>query len=629
MELEDKFLLGPDLWKQKLRDVLKHHFDPPGHPPIVTAAAIASANKLIKDPNVIAEWLTHARDLKAVEMELPGVYEAARSTFGDRPVLAIRGISDIVGFKRHAKWTKYACQTAASLTYALLRTGPISPRSGLGSSLPPESTKIVANFKHLQADLSSVLADRNGPARWKGIRGLIDRYKAIRPVTSEVAKCLARINRAAASESRSIGQASSFWDDAMKNVLEAYRAEKAMSIQKIEILHLFSEYAVDYSQSGLTIGVELNKLSKSLRDADEELGQHIFKMDRSAATDEQIYSRTALLSQRSKANRAIATLLRKRGGAGSANAQQAEIDKRRKKSLRYAEEAVGGSTDQACRFERVLSWFANSNRTDDPMAEAGVDELRALVAEGYSTPAGYELCKQLNFRHLYPEVIEVFSGAFASDKNHRRAYENVKSFAWAVKGLNDSCQSDKSLRPNVEAGATKAKMWLEECISCEYHTAFDLVLLAYMRSILGEDSGASIEALSGLYPAGGGIWNELISLADEKDYSANAKDGLLLGLNDPQVWNLIGTYLKTWTNRHELAIDYYERARTIDPRHPMYSLNKALTFAGISKWKEADRALKECDARRHHRYAWYKANQASIDALRYEIERSKEAGAFV
>ena len=60
-----------------------------------------------------------------MEMELAGVYQAA---WGYRkPVLAIRGISDIVGFKRSPEWTRYACHTAAAFLLALLRSRPIIP----------------------------------------------------------------------------------------------------------------------------------------------------------------------------------------------------------------------------------------------------------------------------------------------------------------------------------------------------------------------------------------------------------------------------------------------------------------------------------------------------------------------
>jgi hypothetical protein len=58
-------------------------------------------------------------------MELAGVYQAAWGY--QKPVLAIRGISDVVGFKRSPDWTRYACHTAAAFTVALLISRPIIP----------------------------------------------------------------------------------------------------------------------------------------------------------------------------------------------------------------------------------------------------------------------------------------------------------------------------------------------------------------------------------------------------------------------------------------------------------------------------------------------------------------------
>ena len=127
--VESTSLVGDDEWKSKIRNALAAAFGEPGgevsRPPLVTSAPIASANMLVKAPHVLQGWLQHARDIKAIEMELPGVYEAARDQAGDRPVLAIRGISDIVGYKRSAEWTAYACLTAASLTYALIHADAI------------------------------------------------------------------------------------------------------------------------------------------------------------------------------------------------------------------------------------------------------------------------------------------------------------------------------------------------------------------------------------------------------------------------------------------------------------------------------------------------------------------------
>jgi nucleoside phosphorylase len=125
VSLDDDNFLGDDEWKKRVKRAVSIYFGPEGkeRQPIVTAAAVAAGNVLMKDPGELSQWLDHARDLKAVEMELPGVYQAAAGIY---PVLAIRGISDIVGFKRDSAWTEYACQTAASFAYAYLASGQLN-----------------------------------------------------------------------------------------------------------------------------------------------------------------------------------------------------------------------------------------------------------------------------------------------------------------------------------------------------------------------------------------------------------------------------------------------------------------------------------------------------------------------
>ena len=83
---------------------------------------IAASDRLVKDPELLIPWLRTARDLRAIEMESAGVYRAVR---GRCPMLAIRGISDIVGLKRSDAWTKYACASAAAFTRAFLRARPV------------------------------------------------------------------------------------------------------------------------------------------------------------------------------------------------------------------------------------------------------------------------------------------------------------------------------------------------------------------------------------------------------------------------------------------------------------------------------------------------------------------------
>ncbi|GEM_PF-2111967 len=114
-------------WKKNIRLCLGRYFGKSpvrDHPKAITGS-IASSDTLVKSTHLASEWLKVARQIRGVEMELAGVYQAAWTA--QKPVLAIRGISDIVGYKRSAEWTNYACNTAASFAHALLRSRPIRP----------------------------------------------------------------------------------------------------------------------------------------------------------------------------------------------------------------------------------------------------------------------------------------------------------------------------------------------------------------------------------------------------------------------------------------------------------------------------------------------------------------------
>jgi tetratricopeptide (TPR) repeat protein len=110
----------------------------------VTAGAIGSSDRLIKDTRVLATFLLRAaRQVLAVEMESAGVYRAASGR--GVPCLAIRGLSDVVGFKRDPGWTAYACHSAAAFTLAFLRTRPIAPtpaaQGGRGARAQPRGRR--------------------------------------------------------------------------------------------------------------------------------------------------------------------------------------------------------------------------------------------------------------------------------------------------------------------------------------------------------------------------------------------------------------------------------------------------------------------------------------------------------
>ncbi len=114
---------GDEDWKSEVRESLRRNFLQPRKPKFYLGAT-GSSDRLVKSPSLVRQWKPLARDLSHIEMELAGVYKAAFDSH--TPVLAIRGLSDIIGYKRSSEWTDYACETAASFAISLVRAGLLS-----------------------------------------------------------------------------------------------------------------------------------------------------------------------------------------------------------------------------------------------------------------------------------------------------------------------------------------------------------------------------------------------------------------------------------------------------------------------------------------------------------------------
>ena len=133
---------GADNTRKTVRSSLQRHFPKTSvsRAPLFKVGAVATANVLLKDTALLAEWRRAARDISHIEMEAGGVYFAARHARPhELPLLCVRGISDIVGFSRTPEWTPFACHVAASFLHALLSHLPLEvfdveprPRLSLG-----------------------------------------------------------------------------------------------------------------------------------------------------------------------------------------------------------------------------------------------------------------------------------------------------------------------------------------------------------------------------------------------------------------------------------------------------------------------------------------------------------------
>jgi nucleoside phosphorylase len=150
---------GDEAWQKKVRESLDLHFGTTPRAPRFSAGALASSDRLVKDTHRAKAWLLAARQILAVEMESGGVH---RATYGrDVPFLAIRGLSDVVGFRRDPAWTQFACDVAAAFVRAFLLTKPIAlcsterDPSGADPALVPEARATRLSRATLRSNGSS------------------------------------------------------------------------------------------------------------------------------------------------------------------------------------------------------------------------------------------------------------------------------------------------------------------------------------------------------------------------------------------------------------------------------------------------------------------------------------------
>ena len=166
LDPEQQNVTGDDEWREKVRKSLNWHFGEEHNrdrPPTFTIGHMLSSNHLVKDPARLREILKTHRSILAVEMEVAGVYEAAQGIDRQYPVMAIRGISDMVGLQRDSRWTEYACQTAAAFMYAFIMTDPLEPPPDSASfqMLAEQRTELERKAAEQQAQTEREIASDN------------------------------------------------------------------------------------------------------------------------------------------------------------------------------------------------------------------------------------------------------------------------------------------------------------------------------------------------------------------------------------------------------------------------------------------------------------------------------------
>ncbi|WP_372720031.1 AAA family ATPase [Novipirellula sp.] len=130
----DDRIYGEDDHRVDILKSIRRHFETI-RAPKYHDACLATSNTLVKDAALVAQFKEVARHVELVEMEAGGVFLACHDH--QKPLLCVRGISDVVGFKRGADWTEFACNTAAAFFVAAVERLPLAV---WGPTLEPRET---------------------------------------------------------------------------------------------------------------------------------------------------------------------------------------------------------------------------------------------------------------------------------------------------------------------------------------------------------------------------------------------------------------------------------------------------------------------------------------------------------
>jgi len=152
-------------WYNKIQSSIVNQFRVPRAPKFRTST-IASSNTVIRNIDLLIQWLKNIRSIMAVEMESAGVYQATQGGNKQYKVMAIRGISDIIGLEpREDQWKIYACHSAAAFAHRFITAGIVAPRATTTVTGTPASVSSSPAQKSAQPSMTQrgKQADGTGP----------------------------------------------------------------------------------------------------------------------------------------------------------------------------------------------------------------------------------------------------------------------------------------------------------------------------------------------------------------------------------------------------------------------------------------------------------------------------------
>ncbi len=147
-------------------------------------------------------------------------------------------------------------------------------------------------------------------------------------------------------------------------------------------------------------------------------------------------------------------------------------------------------------------------------------------------------------------------------------------------------------------------------ISYDRYNARDVIDYCYLKAICGVPFDEAVEPLKVLKPKSVETWNQILKIAQDASLGeADLDDALLLGLEDPLIWSKIGTFYLEFDADWEKAVEFYDRAISLDQQSPLFYLSKAEALAYHGKqYQLAKVALNLALSLKRRKWLWFKSH---------------------
>ncbi|MFT3774660.1 MAG: tetratricopeptide repeat protein [Minicystis sp.] len=140
IDLSLRSFYGTKKTKADVLAILRRRAESAPRPPRLFTGAVLASDGRLDEADLLDAFLRAPRRFRAVETETAGVYGVAFAR--GVPVIAVRGIADVIGARRQSAWAEHARHAAASFATALVRSGLLARRAPSAATAdPPKSQR--------------------------------------------------------------------------------------------------------------------------------------------------------------------------------------------------------------------------------------------------------------------------------------------------------------------------------------------------------------------------------------------------------------------------------------------------------------------------------------------------------